>query len=375
MTHHRLSPDDLTAIRQSCDWTKLPQTLDLEIDHKKSKPHDLWSKSPFNPQETKASFHINDRGWYCFSTDVGSKDYIKLVQEVIKARTGQAISCYDAGKWLLDHNIASIANHTAAVLDQQNKPPTRRERKKEELKINKPISKSLLANLDHNHSLITDRGISPSTAKSLRFGYIDPKKSKSRLAGRLVFQIRGVLEEKDGNLKPVILSHIGRATTYKQEEEGGKWMHYTGFHKSSALYNIDFLTNKKALSHIQRTGVILLVEGCFDVAKLAEAGHVGVGLFGAHLSEYQIPLLRLIAERTGVNRFRCMLDRDGAGIAGMKRAVTLLKREGFIAESFNWALPSSARFPGKSFTIPNQYKDVCDFEVHQIQWLYRNGFL
>lgn len=377
MTIPHLSPDDLTTIRHSCDWTNLFHALNLEIDQKKSKPHDLWAKSPLSPQEKTASFHVrlDRREWHCFSQQKGG-GCIELVQEVVKARTGQTISCFDAGRWILDHNVASIAHRTDAVLAQQNKPTAHRERKKEEaLKINKPIRQDLVPALDPAHSLIANRGISESTAKLLRFGYLDPKKSRSILAGRLVFQIRGVQENGDGHLKPVILSHMGRATTSQQEEETGKWMHYAGFHKSSALYNIDFLTNRKAVLQVKRAGVILLVEGCFDVAKLAQAGHVGVGLLGAHLSEFQIPLLRLIAERTGVHQFRCVLDRDGAGIAGMKRAMTLLRREGFTADGFNWSHPSSDRYPGKSFTIPNQYQDVCDLEVPQIQWLHRNGFL
>ncbi len=76
----------------------------------------------------------------------------------------------------------------------------------------------------------------------------------------------------------MILSHMGRATTPEQAAQKGKWWVYGGFRKSQELYHLDdLLLDPEAIAQAQETRRILLVEGCFDVAKLRAAGIKNVG--------------------------------------------------------------------------------------------------
>ena len=56
---------------------------------------------------------------------------------------------------------------------------------------------------------------------------------------------------------------------------------------------------------------VVLVEGCFDVAKPYSAGiRNAVATFGAHASHEQVSRLREIAEQAGVNGVLVFFDRD-----------------------------------------------------------------
>ena len=229
------------------------------------------------------------------------------------------------------------------------------------------------------HPEFQKRGIGAATCDYLGCGFLESSHSaqKGRLHERVVFQVRGVQEDGRKQLKPTVLSHIGRAITAEQQKEGGKWSHYAGFKKSLELYNLDnLLLDERARVQAQRTRSILLVEGCFDVAKCIEAGlaHRGneegifnvVASFGAHLSANQVSRLQMIAEQLGVNRFRICFDRDSAGLEGQKKAIATITKAGFEATGFDWnqALPA-----GKQ--IPDTINDVCEFSVKQLQWLRR----
>jgi hypothetical protein len=174
---------------------------------------------------------------------------------------------------------------------------------------------------------------------------------------------------------PVILSHIGRALTEAQEEARGKWHHYRGFGKTQELYNIDrLLLDPAAGAQARTSGHILLVEGCFDVAKLVEAGILNVGAtFGAHLDADQLPRLQEIATTTGVNHFRVWFDRDPSGAAGQAKAVALLQASGGLtATGFDWAVsfpsPARGRVP-----IPATVTDPGECSEEQLRFLRRKN--
>ena len=67
MEKPHLDNDKLHEIRNNTDWRKLFLELGLERDDKKSKSDDWWARSPFS-KEKEASFHINEKGFYCFSS-------------------------------------------------------------------------------------------------------------------------------------------------------------------------------------------------------------------------------------------------------------------------------------------------------------------
>ena len=130
------------------------------------------------------------------------------------------------------------------------------------------------------------------------------------------------------------------------------------------------------MAQAQATGHILIVEGCFDVARLVEAGIRNVGAtFGAHLDTGQLPRLAEVAAATGISRFRIFFDRDEAGAAGQQQAVALINAHSELtAAGFDWeaAFPSPAR---GSVKIPGTITDPGEFSREQLAWLRERGVI
>ena len=167
------------------------------------------------------------------------------------------------------------------------------------------------------------------------------------------------------------MTHIGRALTEEQAAADGKWKLYGGFSKTLELYNIDqALLDEEAIRQARETGRVIVTEGCFDVAKLVEAGiKNAVATFGWSLAEEQIRKLELIAEQTGVNTFLFWYDRDRAGARGHEKARELLSgSDQILSTVFDWEMgfPSPARGVVK---IPGNIGDVGEFSVEQLRWL------
>ena len=372
---------------------------------------DWWAHSPFSEDKT-ASFHISDKGWYCHSTKQGG-GVIELVQAI------RGINCYEAGRWLLENGLCHIGD--AGAGDNPAKPPSspltaehitvtrealdevypvatmgkdddinRQEGATvlpsspdpaEPPKENKPIRQTLLPALDMTHQTLRERGISRETAEYLGCGYL-PDTSTSKLKNRIIFQIRGVQHSPAGDdealplaerYRPVVLSHIGRATTAEQQEADGKWLFYGGFHKHLELYNIDkLLLDPEALQQAKEQQRVLIVEGCMDVARLIEAKLKNVvATFGSYLSPEQLQRLDLIAKETGIRRFLLCYDRDTAGHDGMEKALELMaqeRRDQYQVEVFDWEMtfPSPAR---GEVQIPGEITDIGEFTPEQLQWL------
>ena len=370
----RLTSDHLTQIRQNTDWRQLFEALQIEKDTNKSRDHDWWGKSPFKTDERTASFHINDRGWYCHATGHGG-GVLELVQRVHR------VNCYDAGRWLLENGISQIV---ADVRSEVQASATKSTNEEQETTDNRPIRQDLRSQLDTEHPAFVARDIPPHVLKDLGAGYLErPLRKNGRhdpMNQRLVFQIRGVQEDQAGYMKPVILGHMGRATTAEQEKRDGKWWTYAGFKKRLELYNIDFaILEDEAISQVGSTDHLIIVEGCFDVAKLRAAGiHNAVATLGAHFSKAQLPRLDLISELTGVERFLVWYDRDQDGSSphgqGAVQAAELIAKRGYEVEVFDWVRHfSSSQRP--TIPIPAEITDPAEFSVAQLQWLRFEGFI
>lgn len=197
-----------------------------------------------------------------------------------------------------------------------------------------------------------------------------PKVPFEREAG---FQIRGIARQT-GGLKPVILSHVGRALTPEQEKTEGKYWSYP-FFKGLEIYNQDkLLLDENAKRQIRQNGLIL-VEGYFDVARLVEAGFLNAGaLMGAHITEKQIDLLKLIDKQTPISCVNVFLDRDEAGISGSVRAAGLLEYNGLSVRVFDWNQYFEKQ-DGTLINIPDTINDAGDMSVCQLMWLRRQGKL
>ena len=237
--------------------------------------------------------------------------------------------------------------------------------------LNQPVRQSLLPLLvdQGTHPSFAERGLSAKTCQYLGCGFL-PADHKSSLRGRIVFQVRSLDDLEAVQPKPTVLTHIGRATTEEQTSEVGKWTYYKGFRKSLELYNVDQLRlDPDAVFQVQATGKILLVEGCFDVAKCVEAGIKNVvASFGTNLSQTQIDKLHLLKEVMNAQEIIIWFDRDKAGSQAQENQVDALKADGLPATGFDWNQKFQSDVRG-SVAIPDTIQDPCDLWVRQIQWL------
>jgi len=381
-----INRDTLNEIRSTADWQKTFLSLGLIRDERQSRPNDWWAKSPFNPDEKTASFHMNGdpQGggrWYCHSTGQGG-GLLDLVQAL------QGGNIFEAGRWIVEQGCCPLPQAYMGhdVEPQTELPPERQNASGEEKKKqpekpdvapNAPIRQSLLPMLTElgTHPGFADRGISEATCRYLGCGYLADD-HKSSLRGRLVFQVRSVDDLESVTPKPVILTHIGRATTPEQIETVGKWTYYKGFRKSLELYNIDQLRlDPDAQAQVKATGRLILVEGCFDVAKCVEAGIKNVlASFGTTLSLAQIGKLHLLKEILGAKEILVWFDRDAPGAKAQDHVVEALQADGLSAQGFDWGQGFSSNTRG-GVRIPDAIQDPCEFTVAQIQWLRESGVL
>ena len=372
-TFPRLIAEHLTSIRQNTNWRQLFEALQLPRDSKKSKDHDWWAKSPFRPDEQNSSFHMNARGWYCHSSGQGGGP-IELIQ-----RLHPGMHCFDAGRWLLDRGVSRIVENAredlqsleAKVGAEVQCPPE-----------NLPIRQDLRSQLSASHRICSARGIPPETFRELGAGYLDrPPRKKGRpdpLNHRIVFQIRGVKENEAGELCPVVLGHMGRATTDDQVDRDGKWWTYAGFTKSLELYNLDHaILDGEAVEQTKISKQVLVVEGPLDVARLYAAGIRNVvATFGASLSVGQLRRLDLIMRVTGVDRFTFFYDRDLAGREGAEQARDAISNLGLDIQAgvFDWDRVWRSNVRG-DIGIPSSINDPAQFSLGQLQWLRNEGII
>ena len=365
-----LLAEDLSAIREDAGrrWQDLFRALGLEPDQRKSKDADWWVQSPLaGPDGDRTpSFHMQEGGrWYCFSTRRGGGP-IELVRDVF----GLANS-YEVGRKLIELGFGPDAAPVSVVAEGAPAPPAIEKRiEKKKKTINKPIRQDLTPLLDPVHEMLGDRGISEETARAFGAGFLDPERSKSRLAGRLVFQVRG-FREAEGRLERTILGHLGRAATLEQEETSGKYLAYAGFRKTLELLGQDQLVLDQATMLATITVErIVVVEGPFDCLKLHAAGVLNVvSSMGAFLSEAQIERIVTICRALDIPpKVLVWYDHDQAGRDGQEKALDALGEAGIEAEGFDWqrTFTSDRR---SSVGYPNVIKDPCEFSAEQLRWL------
>ncbi|MBE9573065.1 MAG: toprim domain-containing protein [Proteobacteria bacterium] len=349
------------------NWEKVIEVFGLEVDEKRrSKPNEIWIKSPFTGEKT-ASLHLNltENIFKDFSSGLGAKvGVLNFCQELL-GRQGQVMNCYEVASWMVENGISAIDG-----LDISSQEVKRNVRPLKELGKNKPIKVDLRRWLQPGYPELRRRQVSEATCRYLGCGFL-PERPKgtvqSPLNGRLVFQVRGV-----SGLKPVILTHVGRALTPEQEETDGKYWSFP-FLKRLEIFNQDkLLLDASARQQVERFGLVL-VEGFFDVAALVESGCLNTGaLMGSHMTEEQMALIKFISSRVPISKITVFLDRDEAGITGAEKAVALLRSNGFSAQAFDWN--QTFEPSGLSLAkIPAAIRDAGDMSPRQLQWLRRQG--
>jgi hypothetical protein len=353
--------EQLPKIWQSASWENVIEVFGLEVDEKRhSKPEEIWIKSPFTGEKT-ASLHLNltENIFKDFSSGLGAKvGVLNFCQELLGLR-GQAMNCYEVASWMMETGISNmdVSSQEVKLNVQALKEP----------KENKPIRVDLRRWLQPQHPELRRRQISETTCLYLGCGFLPERAKGSPLNGRLAFQVRGV-----SGLKPVILTHVGRALTPQQEKTDGKYWSFP-FFKRLEIYNQDkLLLDASARQQMERFGLVL-VEGFFDVAALVESGCLNVGaLMGSHMTEQQVARVKFISSRVPIPKITLFLDKDEAGIAGAEKAVALLRSNGFSAEVFDWK--QTFEQAGTDLVkIPVTIRDPGDMSVRQLQWLRTQG--
>jgi transposase len=353
-----ISKEDLPQVWQNADWLKVMTAFGLEPQkHMKS---EVWIKSPFTGEEN-ASLHMHlDQNVYKDFSSGKSGGILNFCQELL-GQQGQVMNCYQVAAWMLEKGISDLNTSIDPKPFQEQIP-----------KENQPIKVDLRPFLKSGYTEFGKRGISRKACHYLGCGYLPERVngSKSPLNGRLVFQVRGISQD----LKPEILSHVGRALTDRQTDLHGKYWAFP-FSKGLEIYNQDkLLLDPLAREQVERFGLIL-VEGFFDVAALVSAGCFNAGaLMGSHITVEQILRLKFLASHMPIGAITLFLDRDDAGQKGSKRALSLLKQNGFTVKAFDWK--QKFERPGcPPIEIKPLIKDPTDMSYAQIKYLRIHGII
>jgi DNA primase len=155
-----------------------------------------------------------------------------------------------------------------------------------------------LQGIDTRHPYLTQRGISPATARMFGVGMYH---GAGFLAGRCVIPIR---DEQSR-----LVAYVGRAVNGEEP----KYRFPAGFRKSQVLFNLDRAIETDIPN-------VIVVEGFFDALKVYQAGHRAVvALMGSSFSQRQSELL--------LSRFATvtlMLDGDQPGRRAAEAMAKLL---------------------------------------------------
>ena len=377
--------EKLPEIWQNADWQRVIEVFGLEVDEKRrSRPDEIWIKSPFTG-EKNASLHLNlrENTFKDFSSGMGANmGILNFCQELLRHQ-GHEMNCYEVATWMVEKGISAVGGlNTMSQEVERNICCKRRDEKEKgqgprglskEPQDNRPIKLDLRRWLQPGHPEVKRRAVSEATCQYLGCGFLPerPDETHSPLNGRIVFQVRGV-SENGSSLTPVILTHVGRSLTPEQEKTDGKYWGFP-FFKGLEIYNQDkLLLDTAARCQVEQFGLVL-VEGFFDVAALVESGLLNVGaLMGSQITDKQVARVKFISSLVAIAKIMIFLDRDEAGIAGSEKALSLLRRNGFSVNLFDWE--ETFDRPGAPLLrIPVGIKDPGDMSPKQLKWLRRQG--
>jgi hypothetical protein len=362
--------EKLPEIWQNANWERLIEVFGLEVDHKRRcKSDEIWIKSPFT-NEKRASLHVNlkENIFKDFSSGKGANmGILNFCQELLRQQ-GQEMDCYEVAGWMIEKGISVVTDQYSSSEEAQRNEKGKARGSRGSVKgpdENRPIKVDLRRWFQSGHPELERRGVTEATCQYLGCGFLPERPQGTRrspLNGRVVFQVRGV-SQNGSDLRPVILTHVGRALTLEQEKEEGKYWGYP-FYRGLEIYNQDkILLDPWARYQVEHFGFVL-VEGFFDVAALVGSGLLNVGaLMGAQMTDKQVTRLKFIGSRVAIPRITLFLDRDEAGIAGSEKALSLLRNNGFSVDVFDWNQASEAT------------KDPGGMLATQLKWLRKERII
>jgi transposase/5S rRNA maturation endonuclease (ribonuclease M5) len=368
-----VSRDNLAKVWQQASWPRVIEVFDLQVDSKRRhKDDEIWLKSPFTG-EGDASMHVSlsQNIFKDFSSGRGG-GIMQFCRQMLSGQ-GREMSMLQVAQWMVAEGISTVNGTQSQPLCEHEDQSTARSSSKS---TNPAIKIDLRRYLRPDHPELQRRGICASTCRYLGCGFLSQRgqgKAGSPLNGRIVFQIRGV-RENGQQLHSVILSHTGRALSREQEGCDGKYWSYP-FRKGLEIYNQDQLLLDKEARHQAGKFGLILVEGCFDVAKLVAADCRNVGaLMGSNISAEQIERLTWIRSRLRFPYIRLFLDRDKAGQEAAGKTQERLGKHTLTVTVFDWNQKVSLN--GQTVEpIPESIQDPADMSVEQLRALRRQGIL
>lgn len=188
------------------------------------------------------------------------------------------------------------------------------------------------------HPYLRRRGISKSTTHELDIR-LDPN---NHGVPRIVFPVR----DQNGGL----LGYTGRATTKALP----KVRDYFGLPKERSLLGID-----RMMRQFSDSPYMIVVEGLFAYARMAQYGYPVVATLGANVTPYQAQLLRLPGKVV-----YCFYDDDDAGYKGSEVMQTAL--QGHVP-LFGVTYPDEQTNEGDPVSDPDELlKD-------EVEWMIKNA--
>ena len=375
-----IAKGNLPQIWQQANWLRVIEVFNLVTDDKRRRRDDeIWLKSPFTGEQ-KASMHVSlsENIYKDFSSGKGG-GIMQFCREMLR-RQGREMTLFEVARWMVAEGISTANLEGSQPLFASRKPRphqlTAKARSVSTKGANPAIEIDLSRYLQPDHPELHRRGISASTCRYLGCGFLPQRaqaKTASPLNGRIVFQIRDA-RETDGALKPVILSHTGRALTREQEDRDGKYWSYP-FRKGLEIYNQDKLVlDESAYLQAKKFGLIL-VEGFFDVAKLVEADCRNVGaLMGSTITAEQVERLVWMESRVQFAHILLFLDRDRAGRDGVRQAQERLRQHNLAVTVFDWDRKVSLKGQPAEL-IPESIQDPADLSQEQLRALRKQGII
>lgn len=287
-------PADFRSIKQRIPIDRVLARYGVKL--RSVGPHTLCGPCPLpthTSRHSRESFSVNlsRQVWSCHSASCIAARHGRLGGHVIDlVAILEGCSLREAGIRLQDWFGGSLPTSPPAPL-----PPVAVE--SSAAQPNRPLSFALQG-IDTRHRYLTQRGISPATARMFGVGMYH---GAGFLAGRCVIPIR---DEQSR-----LVAYVGRAVNGEEP----KYRFPAGFRKSLVLFNLD-----RAIETGGNT--VIVVEGFFDALKVYQAGHPAVvALMGSSFSQRQSELL--------LSRFATvtlMLDGDQPGRRAAEAMAKLL---------------------------------------------------
>lgn len=256
-----------------------------------------------NPRQFSVSTEKNI--WNCFGNcKAGGNilDFVAMVEFGSKETESIRKAALLLKEWFLGGNGKESkpqpdgsAEGKKLVKEEKLSSPQKGSAQKPEDQASPPVNPPLtfrLKSLSQDHPFFGQREISPETVNDFGLGLC----AKGILKGRIAIPIH----DERGNL----VAYCGRAVTFEQIENEGKYKQPPNFVKSAVVYNLHRQPEKADL--------LILVESFLSVFRLHQAGYPNaLALMGSVLSEAQEELI--VGRLAGGGKVLLFFDNDEDG--------------------------------------------------------------